>query len=53
MAEPLQETEGKALCSVLCRGLRESVYGVPERMQMAVLCAVLPLAASYADGVEV
>ena len=51
--EPLQETEGKALCSVLCRGLRESVYGVPERMQMAVLCAVLPLAASYADGVEV
>ena len=53
VAEPLQETEGKALCSVLCRGLRESVYGVPERMQMAVLCAVLPLAASYADGVEV
>ena len=53
MSEPLQETEEKALSSVLCRGLRESIFGVPEPMQMAVLCAVLPLAASYADGVEV
>ena len=51
--EPIQEMGKSRVCSVLCRGLRESVYGVPERMQMAVLCAVLPLAASYADGVEV
>lgn len=34
-------------------GLKESVQGVPNGMQMPVLCAVLPLAAAYADGVTV
>ena len=34
-------------------GLRESLVGVPVEMQMPVLCGVLPLAAAYADGVEV
>ncbi len=34
-------------------GLRESLMGVPKDMYMPVLCAVLPLAAAYADGVEV
>lgn len=38
---------------LLCVGLKESVVGVPEKMQMPVLCAVLPLAGAYADGVEV
>ena len=34
-------------------GLKESLSGVPERMQMPVLCSVLPIAAAYADQVEV
>ena len=34
-------------------GLKESLVGVPETMQMPVLCAVLPIAAAYADQVEV
>ena len=34
-------------------GLRESLVGVPAEMQMPVLCAVLPIAAAYADQVEV
>jgi hypothetical protein len=34
-------------------GLKESVEGVPAGMRMPVLCAVLPLAAAYADGVTV
>ena len=34
-------------------GLRESLVGVPASMHMPVLCAVLPIAAAYADQVEV
>ncbi len=34
-------------------GLKESLKGVPPSMHMPVLCAVLPIAAAYADGVEV
>ena len=34
-------------------GLKESLIGVPESMHMPVLCSVLPIAAAYADGVEV
>ena len=34
-------------------GLKESLIGVPENMQMPVLCGLMPLAAAYADGVEV
>ncbi|MBO4811942.1 MAG: DUF3987 domain-containing protein [Prevotella sp.] len=34
-------------------GLRETLVGVPAPMHMPVLCSVLPLAAAYADQVEV
>ena len=34
-------------------GLRESLVGIPPTMHMPVLCSVLPLAAAYADQVEV
>ena len=34
-------------------GLKESLVGVPVSMQMPVLCSVLPIAAAYADQVEV
>ncbi len=32
-------------------GLRQSLTGVPEQMRMPALCALLPMAASYADDV--
>lgn len=34
-------------------GLKESLVGVPANMQMPVLCAVMPIAATYADLVNV
>ena len=34
-------------------GLRESLVGVPVTMHMPVLCGVLPIAAAYADQVQV
>ena len=34
-------------------GLKESLIGVPASMHMPVLCSVLPIAAAYADQVEV
>jgi hypothetical protein len=34
-------------------GLKESLVGVPESMHMPVLCGVLPIAAAYADQVQV
>ena len=34
-------------------GLKESLVGVPASMHMPVLCGVLPIAAAYADQVEV
>ena len=34
-------------------GLKESLIGVPVSMHMPVLCSVMPLAAAYADQVEV
>ena len=37
----------------LAIGLKESLVGVPASMHMPVLCAVLPIAAAYADQVEV
>ena len=58
--EETENTEGKVQSSnlnvqraKLPMGLRESLAGVPESMQMPVLCAVLPIAAAYADQVEV
>lgn len=41
------------ITDALPHGLRESLNGVPVNMRMPVLCAVLPLAAAYADGVKV
>ena len=37
----------------LAMGLKESLEGVPTSMHMPVLCSVLPIAAAYADQVEV
>ena len=37
----------------LAMGLKESLVGVPSNMYMPVLCSVLPIAAAYADQVEV
>ena len=34
-------------------GLRESLVGVPVSMHMPVLCGVLPIAAAYADQVQI
>jgi len=34
-------------------GLKESLVGVPASMHMPVLCGIMPIAAAYADQVEV
>ncbi|MBP5338159.1 MAG: hypothetical protein J6Z14_02480 [Prevotella sp.] len=44
---------GAQIAKLLPIGLKESLAGVPPTMHMPVLCAVLPLAAAYADQVEV
>ena len=41
------------LHSKLPIGLKESLVGVPVSMHMPVLCGVLPIAAAYADQVQV
>lgn len=41
------------LRSKLPIGLKESLVGVPVAMHMPVLCSLMPLAAAYADQVEV
>ena len=50
---PLREGKGVGPRLRLPIGLKESLVGVPESMHMPVLCAVLPIAAAYADQVEV
>ena len=40
-------------CNKLPIGLKESLTGVPDSMHMPVLCGILPIAAAYADQVEV
>ena len=52
-AEDTESVDKDTLLSGLPVGLRESLVGVPREMQMPVLCGVLPLAAAYADAVEV
>ena len=47
------ETGVKVNVKSLPMGLRESLVGVPVSMHMPVLCGVLPIAAAYADQVEV
>lgn len=41
------------ICETLPSGLKDSLEGIPVGMQMPVLCAILPLAAAYADQVTV
>ena len=48
-----EETGVKVNVKSLPIGLKESLVGVPVSMHMPVLCGVLPIAAAYADGVEV
>ena len=43
----------KRILKHLPMGLRESIEGLPEEMKMPVLCALMPLAGAYADGVSV
>lgn len=53
-AEAAQEETGvKVNVRQLPVGLKESLVGVPVSMHMPVLCGVLPIAAAYADQVEV
>ena len=47
------ETGVKVNVKALPAGLRESLTGVPVSMHMPVLCSLMPLAAAYADQVEV
>ena len=51
--DKVQCSKFKVQCSKLPIGLKESLVGVPQNMQMPVLCSVLPIAAAYADQVEV
>ncbi len=48
-----KETGVKVNVKALPMGLRESLAGVPVSMHMPVLCSLMPLAAAYADQVEV
>ena len=53
-AEAVQaETGVKVNVRTLPIGLRESLVGVPVSMHMPVLCGVLPIAAAYADQVQI
>ena len=51
--EKVQCSMFKVQSSKLPIGLKESLVGVPQNMQMPVLCSVLPIAGAYADQVEV
>ena len=48
-----EETGVKVNVKTLPIGLRESLVGVPVTMHMPVLCGLMPIAAAYADQVEV
>ena len=52
-----QENGQSSMFNIQCKGLplglKQSLVGVPPSMQMPVICAVLPIAAAYADQVEV
>ena len=53
-AEAVQaETGVKVNVKALPIGLKESLVGVPVSMHMPLLCGILPMAAAYADQVEV
>ncbi len=53
-AEAVQaETGVKVNVRALPIGLKESLVGVPVTMHMPLLCGIMPMAAAYADQVEV
>ena len=53
-AEAVQaETGVKVNVRTLPIGLKESLVGVPVSMHMPVLCGVMPIAAAYADQVQI
>ena len=43
----------KLIAKLLPSGLREPVMAAPKDQQMNVLCAIMPIAAAYADQVEI
>ena len=43
----------KLIAKLLPSGLREPVMAAPKEMQMNILCSIMPIAAAYADQVEV
>ena len=43
----------KLIAKLLPSGLREPVMAAPKAMQMNILCSIMPIAATYADQVEV
>ena len=43
----------KLIARLLPSGLREPVMAAPKDQQMNVLCAIMPIAAAYADQVEI
>ena len=47
------ETGVKVNVKALPIGLKESLVGVPVSMHMPLLCGIMPMAAAYADQVEV
>ena len=51
--DKVQSSKFQVQSSKLPIGLKESLSGVPVSMHMPVLCSVLPIAAAYADQVEV
>lgn len=52
-AETNDKHRRKLIAKLLPSGLREPVMAAPKEMQMNVLCAIMPIAATYADQVEV
>ena len=52
-AETNDKHRRKLIAKLLPSGLREPVMAAPKEMQMNVLCAIMPIAAAYADQVEV
>ena len=53
LEEEAQKKRYKLITKLLPSGLREPVMAAPKDVQMSVLCAIMPIAAAYADQVEV
>lgn len=50
--EQAEETTSDGIRIPPIPGIKQSLVGVPARLQMPVVCALMPLAAAYADGVS-